>query len=94
MTPIQKLWHEHLATSFPVSCYDGDRAGFDLVELDAAIAGCVQSVAEGKALTAAQRDLMIRCRGILATVLPTLCGDELTYFARLDAMAALALQRA
>lgn len=91
MTPIQKLWREHLAAPFPASCYDGDRAGVDLVELDAAMAGCVQSVAEGKALTATQLDLMIRCRGILATVLPTLRGDEVAYFARLDRLAALVI---
>ena len=80
---IRRLWAEQMSVPFPPSAYGTEVAGVDLVGLDAAAAGIIQSVAEGAQLMPHQLTALGPTLKELGTVVPLLSDDLRQYFARL-----------
>lgn len=90
-TALTDLWRAHMAAPFPPGLRGAERAGIDMVLLDASIAGCVSSWLN-RAGSPDTRRLKIadRCVLDLDLALPLLTdAEEIEYFRRLRRMAAL-----
>ncbi|MFI1601323.1 hypothetical protein ACH4YN_04020 [Streptomyces griseofuscus] len=88
---LTDLWRAHMAAPFPVGLRGAERAGIDMVLLDASIAGCVSSWLNRAGSPDTRRlEIAERCVLELDQVLPLLTGtEEIEYFRRLRRMAAL-----
>ncbi|MFH9937718.1 hypothetical protein ACH4OT_00095 [Streptomyces murinus] len=90
-TALTDLWRAHMAAPFPPGLRGAERAGIDMVLLDASIAGCVSSWFDRDGSPDTRRlKIADRCVLDLDQVLPLLTEtDEIAYFRRLRRMAAL-----
>ncbi len=90
-TALTDLWRAHMAAPFPPGLRGAERAGIDMVLLDASIAGCVSSWLDRDGSPDTRRlKIADRCVPDLDQVLPLLTEtDEIAYFRRLRRMAAL-----
>jgi hypothetical protein len=79
---VERLWAEHSSAPFPSSGYELV-SGVDLVGLDAAAAGILQSVAEGAQLMPHQLAALAPVLSELRAVVPVLSGELKPYFTRL-----------
>jgi hypothetical protein len=90
---LSRLWRKHQHAEFPPSLRGAERAGVDLVELDADVAGCVEAWRDG-GFTLDEDRLKILTKGAenLDAVLPLLSSRaESLYFDRLRRLAAVIL---
>ncbi|MEU6465646.1 hypothetical protein [Streptomyces sp. NPDC046976] len=90
-TTLTRLWQAHMAAPFPPGLRGAERAGVDMVLLDASIAGCVSSWLDRDGSPDTRRlKIADRCVLDLDQVLPLLTeAEEIEYFRRLRRMAAL-----
>ncbi|CAL2057340.1 MULTISPECIES: hypothetical protein [Streptomyces] len=90
-TALTDLWRAHMAAPFPPGLRGAERAGIDMVLLDASIAGCVSSWLDRDGSPDTRRlKIADRCALDLDLVLPLLTEtEEIAYFRRLRRMAAL-----
>lgn len=87
---LKRLWDEHVARQFPEELYT-EPGGIDVVELDAAIAGCVSSALTG-AITAQRRALLLDWATILKATKPLLNShDAVAYCDRLIELVEVAI---
>ncbi|MGW6012483.1 hypothetical protein [Streptomyces sp. NPDC055210] len=88
---VGELWDEHLAAPFPTALRAAERAGIDLVMLDADIAGCVSTWrSRGGSLDADRQRLLRGCINDLDQVVPLLAkSEEIHYYQRLRRLAVL-----
>lgn len=91
MAVVAALYEAHRALPFPPGLAGADRAGFDLVLVDADIAGCVDTWLVNGGTLDEWRYRILHWRGSqLEQILPALRpGDSPTYWARLFRMAEL-----
>jgi hypothetical protein len=90
---VEALWKTHLAAKFPDSCYGRDPGGIDLVQLDANIAGCVDTYLTRRRRLDPHRISMLGiCYRHARAVIPGLRGTSRTHFERLEKMAGSVLQ--
>ncbi|MEO3978041.1 hypothetical protein [Streptomyces sp. CAU 1734] len=94
---LSRLWKEHLRTPFPPHIrgreFTHDGMLFDMVLLDADIAGCVSSTLSGPLDEQRQRTLLV-CLAAVEAVLPSIDDEDgaIEYYERLRHMAALAVK--
>ena len=89
---IDQLWRDHQKEGFPEDCRGSEIGSFDLVLLDAEIAGHVSSSLTIGALPSARARRLASCLAGVDLVLEHLEGPSLIYFQRLRRMAALVLE--
>lgn len=74
---VSRLWREHLAEPWPPRLNAAERAGVDLLMLDADIAGCVHSwLASGGRLDPPRQQTLRRCLGELDLVVTELLPED------------------
>ncbi|MFJ8112135.1 hypothetical protein [Streptomyces sp. NPDC096132] len=83
------LFQEHLSALFPAALRGAEPAGFDLVLLDALIAGCVSVwQSNGGSLDPGRQRILRECLADLDRALPLLTDAEgIRYFERLRRLA-------
>jgi len=88
---VSRLYQEFMELPFPPGLAGADRAGFDVVMLDADTAGCVFTwIKNGGELEARGRSILLRCIARLDQVMPVLGeADAPEYWHRLYEMARL-----
>ncbi|MFG2772805.1 hypothetical protein [Streptomyces sp. NPDC048350] len=88
---VTHLWQEHMRAPFPAGLRGADRAGIDLVRLDADIAGCVSTWQSNDGSLDAERHRILHYRiADLEQILPMLSATEdLSYWQRLHQLAQL-----
>ncbi|MFD4001091.1 hypothetical protein [Streptomyces rubiginosohelvolus] len=88
---VAQLWQEHAGAPFPAGLAGAERAGIDLVLLDADIAGCVSSRQNsGGFLDAGRRRILDARTAELERILPLLgAADGAPYWQRLYRLARL-----
>ncbi|WP_439678231.1 hypothetical protein [Embleya sp. MST-111070] len=93
---LSRLWEEHLRAPFPPHVrgreFEHEDRLFDMVLLDADIAGCVSSSLSGP-LDEQRRRLLLVCLAAVEKVLPSIDDEAgaIEYYERLRKMAALAV---
>ncbi|MFE3206185.1 hypothetical protein [Embleya sp. NPDC059237] len=93
---LSRLWDEHLRASFPPHVrgreFEHEGRLFDMVLLDADIAGCVSSSLSGP-LDEQRQGLLLVCLAAVEKVLPSIDDEAgaIEYYERLREMAALAV---
>ncbi|SFE29137.1 hypothetical protein SAMN05216251_102394 [Actinacidiphila alni] len=92
---VARLWREHVRAPFPGGLRGAERAGADLVLVDAQVAGVVTAWLRNKgALDARRRDVALDCAARLERIMPTLGdGDDPRYWSRLGELARLVVNR-
>jgi hypothetical protein len=94
---LSRLWEEHLRTPFPPHMrgreFEHENRVFDMVMLDADIAGCLSSTLSGP-LDEQRREILLVCLSAVEKVLPSLddAGGAIGYYEHLRKMAALAVE--
>ena len=74
---MSRLWREHLAEPWPPRLNAAERAGVDLLMLDADIAGCIRRwLASGGRLDTRRQRTLRRCLGELDLVLSELLPED------------------
>lgn len=88
---VSDLWQEHGQAPFPTGLRGAERAGIDLVLLDADIAGCVHTwLGNGGSLDEWRRGILHRRVTDLDLILPVLgATDNAPYWQRLYRLARL-----
>ncbi|WP_238431267.1 hypothetical protein [Streptomyces cavernae] len=88
---VARLWQEHLRATFPAGLRGAERAGIDMVLLDAGIAGCVSTWQNNGGVLDSERHRILRdCIADLGQVLPLLNeAEDFRYFQRLRQLAQL-----
>ncbi|MFD7321553.1 hypothetical protein ACFV9D_10795 [Streptomyces sp. NPDC059875] len=88
---VAHSWQEHMRAPFPAGLRGADRAGVDLVLLDAAIAGCVSTWQNNDGFLDAERQRILHNRiADLEQILPLLSATEdPPYWQRLHQLAQL-----
>jgi len=88
---VARRWRDHLRAAFPAGLRGAERAGVDLVLLDAYVAGCVSTwLNNGGALDTDRHRILRDCIADLDQVLPLLDeADGLRYFQHLRGPAQL-----
>ncbi|MFG2641950.1 hypothetical protein ACGFYP_13405 [Streptomyces sp. NPDC048370] len=88
---VAHLWQEHMRAPFPAGLRGADRAGIDLVLLDADIAGCVSTwQSNGGSLDAERHRILHRRIADLDQILPLLgATEDPPYWQRLHQLARL-----
>ncbi|MFF2024995.1 hypothetical protein ACFVW2_24710 [Streptomyces sp. NPDC058171] len=94
---LSRLWEEHLRTPFPPHmrgrefAYEGEV--FDMVLLDADIAGCISSSLT-RPLDQQRREVLATCLAVVESVLPSIEVEDhgFAYYRHLREMAALAIR--
>ncbi|MEU9033146.1 hypothetical protein AB0D46_37750 [Streptomyces sp. NPDC048383] len=88
---VRVLWDEHRPASFPRGLAGQDRAGFDLVLVDADIAGCVHTWLDNAGVLDVRLFRVLHWRGSQLTAILTELGeaDSPEYWHRLSRMARL-----
>ena len=89
---IKKLWREHKAAPFPKASRGREVAGWDLVLLDAATAGCLSTFVERGTLDTWRLAGLGLCYHDLVRVVLEVDGEEHAYFDRLERLAGLVLE--
>ncbi len=89
---IETLWHEHQATQFPKAACGREVAGYDLIDLDYATAGCISTFLSHGTLDTWRLAVLALCCLGLGSVVSQLEGEERAYFSRLETIAGLALE--
>lgn len=90
---ILKAWQLHKTAHFPRQCVGQDIAGYDLVLLDANIAGCVQTFIGRKGQLDVKRiSILSHCYEVLSIATSELEGEAHHYFANLQMLAGLVLK--
>lgn len=93
LAAVTALFEAHTKAAFPNRWRGADVAGFDVVMLDADLAGCVSGWLSGRGLLDDRGwDVLAGCEQRLARVLPELDPRSREYFQRLLDMAALVLE--
>ncbi|WP_078657526.1 hypothetical protein [Streptomyces sp. NRRL_B-2249] len=89
---VSHLWQEHMRAPFPAGLAGAERAGIDLVLLDADIAGCVSSWRNnGGSLDGERHRILHRRVTDLDRILPLLgAAEDPPYWRRLHQLARLA----
>ncbi|CAO0825762.1 putative protein OS=Streptomyces microflavus OX=1919 GN=Smic_13950 PE=4 SV=1 [Streptomyces microflavus] len=89
---VSDLWQEHMRAPFPAGLAGAERAGIDLVLLDADIAGCVSSWRKnGGTVDGERRGILHRRVTDLDRILPVLAAaEDPPYWRRLHQLARLA----
>ncbi|MFD8148868.1 hypothetical protein [Streptomyces sp. NPDC059708] len=89
---VRVLWDEHRPAPFPHGLAGQDRAGFDLVLVDADIAGCVHTWLDDGGTLDMRLFRVLHWRGSQLTAILTELGegDNPEYWHRLSRMAELA----
>ena len=88
----RELWVQHLAAPFPRELYDHEHGGYDLVRLDADIAGCASCAFTRGSLDPTRVELLRYCGPIArsaALVFPP--GESRAYLSRLADLAQFVL---
>jgi hypothetical protein len=94
---LSRLWEEHLRAPFPPHIrgreFEYEDRVFDMVLLDADIAGCVSSSLSGP-LDEQRQEILLVCLAAVEKVLPSIDdeGGATEYYERLREMAALAVK--
>lgn len=88
---VAGLYQEHLSAPFPGRLRGADRAGIDMVMLDADTAGCVSTWLNNEGVLDTRRhNILFRCIADLDQVLPVLTeADDPHYWQRLRQVAQL-----
>ena len=89
---IEQLWREHESAAFPQGCRGKDVNGFDLVMLDADVAGCVDSFVSRGNLNLYQTAILGLCYRNLTCLIPMLSEEGRGYYSRLELLAKLVLK--
>ncbi|MEU9286962.1 hypothetical protein AB0D57_20180 [Streptomyces sp. NPDC048275] len=91
-----RLWQEHLHAPFPAGLHGADRAGIDMMLLDADIAGCVSTwLNHDGSLDRGRHRILRACLADLDQVLPFLNeAEDLAYYQRLRQLAHLVSETA
>lgn len=86
-----RRWRDHLRAAFPAGLRGAERAGVDMVLLDAYVAGCVSTwLNNGGALDTDRHRILRDCIADLDQVLPLLDeADGVHYFQHLRGLAQL-----
>jgi hypothetical protein len=93
MSELERLWREHLEAPYPNGYRGEEVEGIDLVELDAAIAGCVSTyLAEAGHLDLQRTDVLRDCCWEAHLVVSKLPSPARDYFARLERMSTIVLE--
>lgn len=89
---IEALWQKHLVARFPANCRERSVAGVDLTQLDADIAGCVETfLARRRRLDPWRLGILGICYRHAHCVTSRLARPEKTYFVRLERLAGTVL---
>ena len=89
---ISDLWKEHMAAPFPNGFRANEVNGIDLVELDASVAGCVDTFLYRGNLNLFQTAILGLSYRNLSYVLRSLNDEGKEYFRRLERLAELVLK--
>lgn len=90
---VWRLWNELSALPFPERIPRDVRERLDLELLDADSTGCIQSYLALGTLTPEQSGILRACRNEVRALPPTIGREAVDYFARLERLATLVLDR-
>ncbi|WP_309050159.1 hypothetical protein [Streptomyces sp.] len=88
---VGRLYEDHMRAPYPRGLRGADRAGIDMVTLDADTAGWVHTcIKNGGSLDARGHGILLRCADRLDRVMPALAAaDDPAYWRRLRDLARL-----
>ncbi len=91
---IKEVWEAHKSSNFPSDCRGEEIEGIDLVMLDVDIAGCVTTYIGSKGVLEYQKiEILKKCREELNIVLSKLRGLSKEYYAHLNELVNLILEK-